>query len=91
MFFGANAMQSFSSPNCELIHNCFHTNIYCGTLMKKYGSGCEKVYYSNNNDEATKIIQFYYLYKKIFGISPQKDLEKKGIQTARMLMAKNSL
>lgn len=32
--------------------------------------------------------RFYYLYKKMFGISPQKDLIRKRIQTAQMLLAK---
>ncbi|MDD6484996.1 MAG: AraC family transcriptional regulator [Clostridiales bacterium] len=34
--------------------------------------------------------RFYYLYKKMFGISPQKDLIRKRIQTAQMLLCENS-
>lgn len=33
--------------------------------------------------------RFYCLYKKMFGISPQKDLARKRIQTAQMLLTKN--
>ena len=170
VFFGANAMQCFSSPDCELVHDWFHSDIDCGVLMKKFGLECEKVYYPENSDEITKLIseikleytacaqyfkamaeataeklmirmarsteailgennrdmfqkelfvqaraeihmdicrqwtvedmarlvnmsesRFYYLYKKIFGISPQRDLAEKRVQTAKMLLAKKQL
>ena len=170
VFFGVNAMQSFSSPDCELVHDWFHADIDCAVLMKKYGLESEKVYYPDNGDEITKLIseikleytagakyfgeiaqaaaekmtirlarsdeaaageskrdilqkelfiqaraeihmdicrqwtvedmarlvnmsesRFYYLYKKIFGISPQRDLAEKRVQTAQMLLAKKQL
>ena len=55
VFFGANAMQHFSSSNCELVHDWFHVDIDCGALMEKYGLECEKVYYPDNSDEITKL------------------------------------
>ena len=55
MFFGANAMQYFASPDCELVHDWFHVDIDCGALMEKYGLECEKVYYPDNSDEITKL------------------------------------
>lgn len=35
--------------------------------------------------------RFYYMYKKLFGISPQADLSAKRIQTAQMLLTKKQL
>ena len=170
VFFGPNAEQHFSSPDCSLVHDWFHADVECGEMMKKYGLECEKVYYPNNSDEITKIIsdikleytirapyfeesslsaaekmmiklarsrteayveadrnfrqeemltraraeihmdicrqwtvedmakivnlsesRFYFLYKKQFGISPQKDLAIKRIETAQTLLAKKQL
>ena len=170
VFFGPNAEQHFSSPDCSLVHDWFHADVECGEMMKKYGLECEKVYYTNNSDEITKIIsdikleytvkspyfeeaasitmenmlirlarsevntaisidgnslrkdqfiraraeihmdicrqwtvedmarlvnmsesRFYYLYKKLFGISPLKDLAIKRVQTAQMLITKKQL
>ena len=170
VFFGANAMQCFSSPDCKLVHDWFHADIDCGVLMEKYGLECEKVYYPDNSDEITKFIneinleysvgakyfkelaeaaaekmmiylarsdeaaageskrdilqkelfiqaraeihmdicrqwtvedmarlvnmsesRFYYLYKKMFGITPQRDLVEKRVQTAQMLLAKKQM
>ena len=170
VFFGANTMQCFSSPDCELVHDWFHADMDCEKIINKYGLECEKVYYPNNSDEITKIIsdikleytirapyfeelslsaaekmmiklarsrteayveadrnfrqeemltraraeihmdicrqwtvedmakivnlsesRFYFLYKKQFGISPQKDLAIKRIETAQTLLAKKQL
>ena len=170
VFFGANTMQHFSSPDCELVHDWFHADMDCEKIINKYGLECEKVYYPNNSDEITKIIsdikleytirapyfeesslsaaekmmiklarsrteayveadrnfrqeemltraraeihmdicrqwtvedmakivnlsesRFYFLYKKQFGISPQKDLAIKRIETAQTLLAKKQL
>ena len=36
IFFEANSEQHFASPDCELIHDWFHADISCGSLMQKY-------------------------------------------------------
>lgn len=67
IFFGMNSMQHFSSSLCGLLHNWFHADSSCGDLMKKYGLLCNRIYYPENTDEITSMIneiELEYINKK---------------------------
>ena len=56
VFFGMNACQSISAPECNLIHDWFHADRSCSQLMEKYGLECETVYYPHDSENISDII-----------------------------------